>query len=226
MWNLGCLTCVGHSSHKSSATHSYQCVQYPCVSKQWYSCQCLGFLLCTQMLKNATAHSSCSDTLRQSALEVYSSRKISCCTRDSNPHLYYAWLFRCSTNWAICTPWKSICLYFCFLFFEPDSASSQSHVQCFNHMLHMCLIGRFSAHQKCVYYYFYCLIATFNTHLFPGTAPSPSAAGPAAALTDGKSSCQAVWERWSLGTLFSSFGAGCQTLGIVESISVFLPCRC
>ena len=26
----------------SSATHSYQCVQYFCVSKHWYGCQCLG----------------------------------------------------------------------------------------------------------------------------------------------------------------------------------------
>ena len=70
MWNLGCLTCVRHSSNKSSVTHSYQGVQYPRVSKQWYGCQCLGFLTCTQMLRHAIAHVGCTDTVRGSALEV------------------------------------------------------------------------------------------------------------------------------------------------------------
>ena len=37
---------IRHSSRKSSATHSYHCVQYFHVSKQWYDCQCLGFLTC------------------------------------------------------------------------------------------------------------------------------------------------------------------------------------
>ena len=41
---------------KSSATHSYQCVQYFHVSKQWYGCQCLGFLTCAQMSMHAIAH--------------------------------------------------------------------------------------------------------------------------------------------------------------------------
>ena len=44
--NLACLSWVRHSSHKGSATHSYQCVQYFHVLKQWYGCQCLGFLTC------------------------------------------------------------------------------------------------------------------------------------------------------------------------------------
>ena len=54
--NLGCC------SHKSGATHSYQCVQYYCVSKQWYGCQRLGFLTCAQMLIHAMAHWGCVDT--------------------------------------------------------------------------------------------------------------------------------------------------------------------
>ena len=36
---------VRHSSRKSSATW---CVRYFRVSKEWYDCQCLGFLTCTQ----------------------------------------------------------------------------------------------------------------------------------------------------------------------------------
>ena len=47
---LGHLTMVTHSIHKSSATNSCQCVQCFCVSKQWYGCQCLGFLnVCTDV---------------------------------------------------------------------------------------------------------------------------------------------------------------------------------
>ena len=34
----------GYLSRKSSATHSYQCVQYFRVAKQWLSCQCYGFV--------------------------------------------------------------------------------------------------------------------------------------------------------------------------------------
>ena len=40
------LTWVSHSSLKSSATHSYQCVQYFRVSKQWHGFQSLRFLTC------------------------------------------------------------------------------------------------------------------------------------------------------------------------------------
>ena len=56
----------------SSATHSYQCVQYFPVSKQWYGCQCLGFLTRAQMLMHAIVHGGCTDTVRQSALEANS----------------------------------------------------------------------------------------------------------------------------------------------------------
>ena len=37
--NLGHLTRVRYSNHKSSTTHYYP---YHCVFKQWYGCQCLG----------------------------------------------------------------------------------------------------------------------------------------------------------------------------------------
>ena len=68
MWNSVHFTWVRHSSRKSSATHSCQRLQYLYVSKQWYSCQCLGFLTRTQLM-HATAHRGCMDTVRQPALE-------------------------------------------------------------------------------------------------------------------------------------------------------------
>ena len=91
----GRLTWVKHRSRKSSATHSYQCVQYLCVSKRWYGCRCLGFSAYTQMLMHAidcTRGLYCTHTIRESALEVDSGRKSPCHTGDSNPHQYCAWL--------------------------------------------------------------------------------------------------------------------------------------
>ena len=83
-----------HSSRKSSATHSCQCVQYFPVSKRRpYGSQCWGFLTCAQMLMHAIAHGGCTDTVRESALKVDSGRKIPCRTGDSNPRQYCAWLF-------------------------------------------------------------------------------------------------------------------------------------
>ena len=73
--------------------HFYQCVPYFLVSEQWYGCQCLEFLTCTQMLMHAIAHGVCTDTVRESALVVDSGRKIPCRTGDSNPRQYCAWLF-------------------------------------------------------------------------------------------------------------------------------------
>ena len=40
------------------------------VSRQWYGCQCLGLLTCVQVSMHATAHRGCTDTVRESALEV------------------------------------------------------------------------------------------------------------------------------------------------------------
>ena len=91
--NSGHLTWVRHSSRKTSASHSYLCVQYFRVSEQLYDCQCLGLLTCADMLIHAIAQGGCTDTVRQSALEVDSGRKIPCRTGDSNPRQYYAWLF-------------------------------------------------------------------------------------------------------------------------------------
>ena len=62
--NSGHLTRVSNSSRKSSATHSYQCVQCFRISKQWYGCQTLEFVSCAQMLLHTTAHGGCTDTIR------------------------------------------------------------------------------------------------------------------------------------------------------------------
>ena len=107
MGNLGHLTWVRHSHHKSSATHSYQCVQYFRVQTMY-----LGFLTCTQMLVNVIAHSGCVDTIRESALETDSGRKMLCRTRDSNPHqrcagLFSRMLYQLSYWWNSIYWWKS-----------------------------------------------------------------------------------------------------------------------
>ena len=74
--NSGRLSWVRHSSRRSSATHSYQCVQYFRVSKQWYGCQCLGILTCAHMLMHAIAYWG----LRGHRKRVCSGRKIACRT--------------------------------------------------------------------------------------------------------------------------------------------------
>ena len=73
--NSGGLTWVMHSSRKSSATHFCQRVQYFRLSRQWCGCQGLGFLTCAQLLMHATAHGGCTDTVRESALEVDSTKR-------------------------------------------------------------------------------------------------------------------------------------------------------
>ena len=84
---------AAYSSRTSSATHSYEYLQYFRLSKQRYGCQCLGFLTCAQMLMHAIAHGGCTDTVRESEPQVDSERKIPCLTGDSNPRQYCARLF-------------------------------------------------------------------------------------------------------------------------------------
>ena len=91
--NFGGLTWVRHSSCRSSATHSYQCVQCFCVFKQWYGCQCLAFLTWAQLLMHVSARGGCTDTVRESAVNVDSGRKLPCHTGDSNSCQYCIWLF-------------------------------------------------------------------------------------------------------------------------------------
>ena len=54
------------------------------------------FNVCAQMimLMHAIAHGGCTETVRESALEVDSGRKIPCCTGDSNPREYCARAFQ------------------------------------------------------------------------------------------------------------------------------------
>ena len=39
-------------------------MQYLCATKEWFGCQCLGFLMCAQMLIHAIAHGGCADNVR------------------------------------------------------------------------------------------------------------------------------------------------------------------
>ena len=55
-------------------------------TSQWYGCQSLGFLMCTQMLMQAAAHRGGANTIKGSS-------QITCCTRESNPCQYCAWHF-------------------------------------------------------------------------------------------------------------------------------------
>ena len=90
---FGFLYPARHSSSRSSAAHSCLCGQYLCVSKQWYSCQCLRFLTWVQMLMHAIAQGDCTYTVRESALKAFDTRnKISRLFGDSDPREPCAWL--------------------------------------------------------------------------------------------------------------------------------------
>ena len=58
------------------------CSIFVCPNSGIYCCQRLGFLTSAQML-----YGGCTDTVRESALNVDSRRKILCRTGDSNPRL-------------------------------------------------------------------------------------------------------------------------------------------
>ena len=92
--NLKCLTWVKHSSRKSSAIHSCQCVQYFHVSRQWCGCQCLGFLTCVLMLMHSIAHGGCMGTASEHAPKVDTGRNFSCSSGDLNPRQYCALAFQ------------------------------------------------------------------------------------------------------------------------------------
>ena len=68
------------------------------MSKQRYGCLCLGFLTCTQLLLHVIARMGWTDTVKESALNVDSGRKIPCCTGESNLPQWCA-----SLTWALPT---------------------------------------------------------------------------------------------------------------------------
>ena len=84
------------TTRNSSTTHSYQCV-----SRQWYCCQCLGFLTCAQTLMHATAYGGCMDTTRESALKADSLAALGTQIGISIPHGFSV---RCPTNLATPAP--------------------------------------------------------------------------------------------------------------------------
>ena len=85
--NVGCHTWVRHSSCKSSAAHFCQCVQEQCCPflsvcaiflciQTMVRLQFWGFLMCTQTLIHAIVLGSCTDTVREVALEVNSGENL------------------------------------------------------------------------------------------------------------------------------------------------------
>ena len=73
--------------HRRVEPASVLCLAFQC------GCQCLGVLMCTQMLMHAITYGGYVDTVRKSALKVDLVRTIPCCTGCSNLHRYCAWLF-------------------------------------------------------------------------------------------------------------------------------------
>ena len=97
-----------YNSRRSGVTQSYQCVQYFCVSEQWYVCQCLGFLTCTQMLMHVMTQSQrgYANSIREPALKADSRRKIPCRAGDSNPHQCYALALYQLSSSRPSSPWS------------------------------------------------------------------------------------------------------------------------
>ena len=84
--------------------------------KQWCSCQPLGFLTCALMLMHAAAHGGCMDTVRESALEGDSEKKISCRTRELYPHQSCAQL----VCWMLCQLSYPLANKACSMISKPD----------------------------------------------------------------------------------------------------------
>ena len=70
------------------------------VSKQSYSCERLGSLMCTQMLMYAIAYEDCMVTVRKSAQTVDSRRKLPCCTRERNPPQWPTSMMLCQLSYT------------------------------------------------------------------------------------------------------------------------------
>ena len=87
---LGALLPTYHSSRKSNAAHSYQCVQHFCLSKWRYSGQCLGFLTCAQMSMRVIVRRG-RKRCKSFAPNVASGRKIPCCT-GNRTHIWVLYL--------------------------------------------------------------------------------------------------------------------------------------
>ena len=86
-----------------------------------------GIFTCTRMLMHVIAHRGCANTMRQSALEVNSGRKILCCNRELNPcHLAFQSDACKSPNARalFCMVW-SVPLYLCCC-----NTNSEGHKTC------------------------------------------------------------------------------------------------
>ena len=133
--NLGHLTWVSNSSKKNSTTHLCQSVQYFHIFKQ-----CLGFLMCTQMLTHAIAQGGCMATIRESALEVMTIITVSALEADKFQfhlsnfafalkfyHSWQKWCDRVKLSWTDS-----------FSYFEKPCWNSVKHMA--SAMLWVCLV--------------------------------------------------------------------------------------
>lgn len=69
-----------------AALPSLQCVSYFHVSKQWYSCQRLGFLTCAHIFLCVQLAGELYEHCHRVCTESWTWEKIPCCTLESNPH--------------------------------------------------------------------------------------------------------------------------------------------
>ena len=98
---------VRQSSHKSTATHSYQCspVVFVCVQNGKYGCQCLGFLICAHMHKHAIAHGGCTDTVESLHWKLTLGEKFHAALGTwTHVSIAPGLAVGCSTTWAVPTP--------------------------------------------------------------------------------------------------------------------------
>ena len=72
--------CVSKQRYLVCPNNGIWCVQTMVfgVSKRWYDCQCLGFLMCGPVLMHAAAHRGCRDIL-ETLHRKLAQRKIACC---------------------------------------------------------------------------------------------------------------------------------------------------
>ena len=94
------VTLLGKAQQLQEQRHLFLsvCAVFSCIQTMMYGCQCLGFLMCTQILMHVITHRGFADTVSEFALKVDSGRKITCRSRDSNLRQFCAWLLSCNIN--------------------------------------------------------------------------------------------------------------------------------
>ena len=104
--------CLGEAQRPQEQPYPFLsvCGVFSCVhTMAWLPVFGIFDTLTDEMMMHAVAHAGCSDTERESALEVDSGRKMLCCTGGSNPFQHCAWLFsRTLYQWSYAPTWVII----------------------------------------------------------------------------------------------------------------------